>query len=330
VAINSAKIDPPKIARLLVAPLTAILALGGCSGSSSKSWQGYLEGDYVYVSSPLAGRLYKLSVTKGSRVTEGTPLFELERAAEADALRQAGQQLQAAKDQLADLEKGSRPEEIAALEARLGEARASAELSQLDLARQEALFKADAISQSDYDHARLTHESNRRAVDEDSARLDTARLGGRPDAVSAAGAAVRAAADAEAHARWGVEQKAQAAPGPALVFDTLYREGEFVAAGNPVVVLLPPANLKVRFFVGEADFAGLKAGDRVAVAIQGIASPLGATVSYLSPQPEYTPPVLYNRDNRAKLVYMIEAVFAPGAAADLHPGQPVDVSPAEK
>jgi HlyD family secretion protein len=315
------------MAWLVFAPLLAVFAAGGCSRPGEKSWQGYLEGDYVYVSSPLSGRLDKLTVTKGSRVADGAPLFDLESAAEADALRQAEQQLQGARDQLADLKKGSRPEEIAALEARLGEARASAELSRLELARQEALYKAAAISESDYDRARLTHVTNQRMVDEDSARLDTARLGGRPDAVSAAGAAMRAAADAEAHARWAVDQKSQSARGPALVFDTLYREGEFVAAGSPVVVLLPPANIKVRFFVGEAELAGVRAGDRVSVTVQGLPAPLEATVSYLSPQPEYTPPVLYNRDNRAKLVYMVEAVFAQGAAADLHPGQPVDVEP---
>jgi HlyD family secretion protein len=315
------------MARLAFAPLLAVLAAAGCSRSGDKAWQGYLEGDYVYVSSPLSGRLDRLSVAKGSRVADGAPLFELESAAEADALRQAGQQLLAARDQLADIEKGSRPEEIAALEARLGEARAAAELSRLELARQEALFKAAAISQSDYDRARLTNVTNQRTVDEDAARLDIARLGGRPDAVSAAGAAVRAAADAESHARWAVDQKAQSARGAALVYDTLYREGEFVAAGSPVVVLLPPANIKVRFFVGEADLAQLKAGDPVSVGVQGLPAPLEATVSYLSPQPEYTPPVLYNRDNRAKLVYMVEAVFAKGAGADLHPGQPVDVEP---
>jgi HlyD family secretion protein len=315
------------MARLALAPLLSVLAAAGCSRSGAKAWQGYLEGDYVYVSSPLSGRLDKLSVSKGSRVTEGAPLFELENASETDARRQAEQQLQAARDQFADIEKGSRPEEIAALEAHLGEARATAELSKLDLARQESLFKTGAISESDYDRARLTHVTNQRAVDEGSARLDTARLGGRPDAVSAVGAAVRAAADAEAHARWAVDQKSQSARAAALVYDTLYREGEYVAAGNPVVVLLPPANIKVRFFVGEADFAQLKAGDTVSVAVQGLPAPLEATVSYLSPQPEYTPPVLYNRDNRAKLVYMVEAVFAKGAGADLHPGQPVDVEP---
>jgi len=316
---------PFNFARMALVPILATLAASGCSRTGPRVWQGYLEGDFVYVASPLAGRLEKLATEKGSRVSAGAPLFELERGAETDALRQATQEFQAAKAQLEDLRKGSRPEEIAALEAKLGEARAAAELSRLDLARQETLFKDGAISASDLDRARLTHEADSRAVDENSARLDTARLGGRSDAIAAAAAVVRAAADAEAHARWSVDQKAQAAPCGALVYDTLYRVGEFVSAGSPVVSLLPPANIKVRFFVTEPDFALLKAGGRVAVGVAGLPAPLEAKVSYLSPQPEYTPPVLYNRDNRAKLVYMIEAVFAPGAAADLHPGQPVDV-----
>jgi HlyD family secretion protein len=265
-------------------------------------------------------------VEKGSRVQKDAPLFGLEHAAETDALRQATQELGAARAQLQDLTKGSRPEEIMALTARLGQSRATEEISRLDLARQEELYKAGAISASDFDHARLAHEANTRMVEEDTARLETARLGGRADAVAASRALVQAAVDAEAHARWSVEQKAQAAPVSGLVYDTLYREGEFVSAGSPVVVLLPPANIKVRFFVAEPDYGLIKAGDRVTVAIDGVAGPLEARVTYMSPQPEYTPPVLYNRDNRAKLVYMVEAVFADNAAADLHPGEPVDVS----
>jgi HlyD family secretion protein len=310
--------------------LVAILAATGCSKSGPSGWQGYIEGEFVYVSSPLAGRLDTLSVAKGARVAAGAPLFTLERAAESDSLRQASRQLDGAKAQLADLSKGSRPEEIAALDARLGQARAAAELSRLELVRQDSLFSAAATSASDHDRARLTHEADARVVEEESAQLETARLGGRPDALEASGAAMRAAGDAEARARWSVDQKAQAAPAAALVYDTLYREGEYVSAGSPVVALLPPGNVKVRFFVPEPDFARIRAGDRVNVGIEGLPSPLAATVSYLSPQPEYTPPVLYNRDNRAKLVYMVEAVFSAGAGSDLHPGQPVDVEPAAR
>ena len=122
-----------------------------------------------------------------------------------------------------------------------------------------------------------------------------------------------------------VEQVDPAALRAALVYDTLYREGEFVAAGLPVLALLPPENIKVRFYVSDSDFAALKAGDTVRVALTGHA-PLAARISYLSPKPEYTPPVLYNRENRAKLVWLVEAVFTdPSVTRDLHPGQPVDV-----
>jgi HlyD family secretion protein len=306
------------------------MALCGCSRHAPKGWQGYLEGDFVYVSSPISGRLEKLSVTKGSRVASGAPLFQLEHAAESDAERQASQELEAATAQLQDLRKGSRPDEIQALEARLAQGRAAEENSRLELARQDALLKAGAVTASDHDRARLTHDSDVAVVDEDAARLATARLGGRPDAIRAAGAAVRAAADAEAKALWSVEQKSQSSPAGALVYDTLYREGEFVTAGSPVVSLLPPSNIKVRFFVDEPDYALLKAGEHLSIMVEGIGAPLDGTVDYLSPEPEYTPPILYNRDNRSKLVYMAEAVFAGDAAADLHPGQPVEVALPEK
>ena len=313
--------------RAKIHPLAlAALMLSGCSPRTPTPLQGYIEGEFVYVAAPLAGRLDVLAVQKGARVEEGAPLFTLERDAELAAQSQAAGQLNSAQSTLDDLRKGQRPSELAALEARLGQARSVAELSRLELARQEALFKSQTISVNDYDRARLAAEQNAHAVDELSAQFATARLGGRADMIAAAEANVRAASAAKDKADWSVAQKSQSSPAAALVYDTLYRKGEFVAAGNPVVSLLPPANIKVRFFVPESTFAPLKAGDRVRVAFDG-RDALDARVNYLSPQPEYTPPVLYNRDNRSKLVFMVEAVFAdPAAARDLHPGEPVDVT----
>ncbi len=306
-----------------------LLFLGACSRPNAAGYQGYLEGEFIYVAAPLAGQLEKLAVAKGARVAAGSPLFALERTNELAAQRQAADQLHTAEARLADLKKGSRPSELAALEARLEQARSTAELSQLDLARQENLFKTRVIAASDFDRARLTHEKNSRAISELAAQLATARLGGRTDAIAAAESEVSAAIAAREKTDWAVAQKSQAAPRAALVYDTLYREGEFVAAGNPVVALLPAENIKIRFFVPEADFAAVKAGDTVRVSLSGRLA-LDARVSYLSPQPEYTPPILYNRENRSKLVFMIEAVFADAAAArDLHPGQPVDVTLAQ-
>lgn len=309
----------------LALPVLVLLALAGCARPGPAGYQGYLEGEFVYVASPLAGRLESLAVPKGARVAAGAPLFALERTAELAAQRQAADQLRAASARLEDLKKGSRPSELANLAARREQARAAAELSRLELTRQETLFATKVIAVGDLDRARLTHEQNLHAVDQLTAQLETASLGGRSDAVAAAEADVSAAAAAKERADWSVDQKSQAAPKAGLVYDTLYREGEFVAAGLPVAVLLPPANLKVRFFVPEAEFATLKAGAAVRVAVTGHPASLAAHISYLSPQPEYTPPVLYNRENRSKLVFMVEAVFDDDAR-DLHPGQPADVT----
>jgi HlyD family secretion protein len=309
--------------RLLL--ISAVLAIAGCARREPTGFQGYLEGEYVYVASPLGGRLDVLAVEKGARVEAGTLLFTLEHTAELAAQRQAADQLAAAQARLEDVKKGSRPSELAALEARVEHAKAVAELSRLELSRQEQLFKTQVISLNEFDRVRLANEQNLRSVDELNAQLATAQLGGRSDAIAAATAEASAAAAAKARADWNVEQKSQSAPKAGLVYDTLFRPGEYVSAGTPVVVLLPPGNIKVRFYVQEGKFSSLKAGDAVRVSLTGHAT-LTARVSYLSPQPEYTPPVLYNRENRSKLVFLVEAVFDPADARDLHPGQPVDVN----
>lgn len=304
----------------------AAVFLGGCNRSHETRWQGYLEGEFVYVAAPLAGRLDQLAVTKGARVEASAPLFTLERSAELAAQRQAAEQLRAALARLEDLKKGSRPSELAALEARIQQARSAADLAKSEFVRMEELHRTKVVSDFDFDRARTNNDQAQRTLEELTAQLTTARLGARADAIAAAEAESSAAAAAKERADWNVEQKTQVAPVAALIYDTLYRPGEFVGAGSPVVSLLPPANLKVRFFLPETDFAKLKAGDIVHVTISGYPAPLNARVSYLSPQPEYTPPVLYNRENRTKLVFMVEALFDGEVARDLHPGQPVDVT----
>ncbi len=309
-----------------VAPLLALwLVCSGCARREVTGWQGYLEGEFVYIAAPIGGRLDHLAVQRGARVEKGILLFALEAASELAAQREAADRLRSAQAKLDDLKKGSRPSELAALEARVEQARATAALSKSELGRQEELFKGKVISAADLDRARLTHERNARAIEEPAAQLATAQLGGRSDAIAAAAAEVAAASAARERADWAVAQKAQSAPHAALVHDTLFRAGEFVPAGTPIVALLPPENLKVRFFLPEADFATLKAGDPVRVSLTGRAPPLEARVNYLSTRPEFTPPILYNRDNRAKLVFMVEAALDPAVARDLHPGQPVDV-----
>ena len=311
---------------VLIAGALAALLLAGCSSGSSGIFQGYIEGEYVHVAAPLGGALTNLAVARGDSVTNGQLLFALERGSEADAVRQAEKNLAQAQSQLDDLKKGQRPTEIAALEAQLERAKADLKLADAELARREQLGGADVVSKEELDQARAKRDADQAQVNQLAADLETAKLGGREDAISAAQAAVASQQAALDKTKWSFDQKQQFAPTNAFVQDTLYRQGEWVAAGNPVVVLLPPANLKVRFFVPETALAQIKTGQSVQVSMDGAAKNYSATVNYISTQAEFTPPVLYNRENRAKLVFMIEAKFSPADAADLRPGQPVDVS----
>ena len=108
--------------------------------------------------------------------------------------------------------------------------------------------------------------------------------------------------------------------------DTLYREGEWVPAGSPVVRMLPPENVKLRFFVPQSIAGGLKPGRNVSVSCDGCAAAVPATVTYISSEPEYTPPVIYSNETRAKLVFMVEARPTAEDGSRLRPGQPVAVT----
>jgi len=301
-----------------------VVLLPGCRPANDHRFQGYIEGEYVYASSPVGGALTQLAVARGDTVKAGQLLFSLEHGAESAAVTQAEQELAQAQAQLDDLLKGRRPTEIASLTAQLDRARADLKLSQVELARREQLVATHVVSTEELDQARAQCEADRAQVDQLAADLATGQLGGRDDAIRAAQSAVAAQRAALDKARWSLDQKQQFASTDAAVHDTLYRAGEYVAAANPVVVLLPPTNVKVRFFVPQAKLPAIQTGEVVSVRPDG-GAPVKATVNYISTQAEYTPPVIYSQDTRAELVFMIEATFAPAEAAQLRPGQPVDV-----
>jgi len=297
----------------------------GCNHKDPDRVQGYVEGEFVYVASPLAGALESLHVRRGQQVKAGDPLFALDSAPQKAAKDEAERRLAQARANLEDARKGRRPSEIESIEAQLSQARAALTFSAKEFERQERLVQSGARAMQDFDRARSQRDQDRQRVAQLEADLETARLGSRSDQVLAAEANVRALEAALARAEWDLSQKRQNAPQTGLVSDTLYREGEWVAAGRPVVVLLPPQSIKVRAFVPETRIGSIHAGDPVQVTVDGVPQPFKGKVSYISPRAEYTPPVIYSQESRSKLVFMIEALFDPETAAKLHPGQPVDV-----
>jgi HlyD family secretion protein len=158
------------------------------------------------------------------------------------------------------------------------------------------------------------------------AAVATTKLPARSDEIRAAEADMRAAREALTQADWRLAQRAVTALVAGLVHDTYYVVGDWVPAGSPVASVLPPGNVKARFYVAEAALGRLRRGQSVTLACDGCAATIPATIVFIADRAEFTPPVLYSKDNRAKLVYLVEAKPAPADATKLHPGQPVDVT----
>jgi HlyD family secretion protein len=304
----------------------AIAMLTGCQRPPSDRVQGYVEGEFVYIASPFAGALETLAVHRGTQVRAGDALFALDRVSEKAARDEAERRLGQAVANLEDARKGKRPTEIESIKAQLNQAQAALRLSSREVVRQEGLTAVPgAAVELEVDRARAARDQDRERVAQLQADLNTALLGSRTDQVIAAEAEVRAREAALARAEWDYGQKRQQAPKSGLVYDTLYREGEWVPAGRPVVALLPPDNIKVRAFVPEKRLGTIHPGDEANVTVDGVPTRFPGKVSYISPRAEYTPPVIYSQESREKLVFMVELVFDAQAAADLNPGQPVDV-----
>lgn len=324
--LGGVRVNLIRVPCLLTAGVGGLLLLAGCQrGAEEGLYQGYLEAEFVYVAAPVGGTLQSLAVERGQPITAGAVLFELDPEPERSGVLEASNRVAQAEARLGDLRKGLRPSEIDALQARLEQAQAAAKLGAIELKRGEELYRTAVISIDDLDRLRATHDQQQALVDELAAELVTARLGAREDAVQAAEADVAASRAALSSAQWRLTQKRQTAPAAALVHDTLYRPGEWVGPGSPVVVLFPPGNLKVRFFVPQSALAEVRPGRMVRVSFDGTPQPFPAGISYVSTEAEFTPPVIYSQETRAKLVYLVEARFTTEARGMLRPGQPVDV-----
>jgi HlyD family secretion protein len=292
------------------------------------AWQGYAEADFVKVGPTQPGMLTSVAVARGESVAVGALLFTQDDANDRAARDQAAQQLAQAEKQLANLQSSGKPTEIQQAEANLADATASMLRISADLTRGETLLpRGDATKQS-VDQLRADFSSAQAKVAGMQAALAQARGPmGREGEIEAQYAAVAASRAALGMADWRLAQRRVIAPAGGRVADVLARSGETMAAGTPVVSLLPPENIFVRFFVPETVLATMHQGDPVALACDACGPGLTATISFISPQAEYTPPLIYSESSKGKLVFMIEARPKPEKAARLNPGQPIVVRP---
>jgi len=315
---------------ILIAGALGVAVLGagvwwmlGCD-SAPATLGGYIEGDRLYLAAPTSGAVTELYVREGARIEAGARTFLIDPAvlgAQADSA-QAG--VRAAQARAEDLRQGQRAQELAVIDADLRAAEAQAREADAEYARIEPLVRRGIYAPARLDQARAARDTARAQTAAVRQRRQVAELGARQDAQRAADEqTVQAQASAsEAGAR--LSQLSPTAPAAGRVEEVFYDPGEWVPANQPVLALLLDNRVRIVFFVPETEMARYRTGRTIQFGCDGC-TPSEAEIVWVSDRPEFTPPVLYSRNNRDRLVYRVEA--RPTNPAQLNPGLPVDVEP---
>ncbi len=264
-----------------------LLVLAGCGKDDQSAWLGYAVGDTAFVAAPQAGWVARLGVQRGDVVKDGQLLFALDDVSQTSARDQA----------IAT---------FAQMVGQMREAEANMDLTHRELIRQSGLLRAAAGTKQAYDIAKSNYDQAVARVAQINAQEAQARA-------------------ALSNARYQLSERDVVARTSGRIEDVFFRAGEYAPAMTPVVSILPPKNIFVRFFVPETEFARIKLGERVAITCDGCGATLTASVTFIAQQEEFTPPVIFSNGSREKLVFKIEARAAGGLK--LNPGQPVQVRP---
>jgi HlyD family secretion protein len=323
-----------RIMRILVA-LLVVAAIGGAywyvagSDNGPRGFQGYIEGNLVFMAPEESGRIERLDVEAGDQVADGQLLFALESSVQEAQRNEASARFRQAEAQHANLKAAlQRPEQVAVLRAQEEKARASLDLSRNEFQRQRTLFDRGYSAKARLDQAEAAFERDRAALSEVTRQIEAAQLSGRSGEIDAAEALVRASEAMLRQAETRLAKRRVVAPAGARVQDVYFRAGEVVNAGQPVLALLPPANLRVRFYVPEPVLSTIVLGQTVSVECDSCGADLRARIAFISREAEFTPPVIFSEQERAKLVFRVEARPL-DADLRLPVGLPVTVLPPE-
>lgn len=302
------------------------LILPGFGAPDAPGYNGYVEADYVYVAPSGAGRIVSILTTEGETVTKGQLLLKLENTAQAEALRSAEAGVAVAEANLDNLQTGSREAEIEVIRATLHKAMADRTLAQSTLDRSTALLKRGQVPQAQVDTHRANLARAEAEVEQLQAQLKVAELPARDAQRLAAESSLEMAKAQAAIAKSNLDDRAIEAPVSGVVDRVYFDAGEVAATGTPLLSIFQPDKLKAIFFIPESVRAGVHTGDRLTVSCDSCGDGITAQVSYMASDPQYTPPIIYSREERARLVFRAEAVLS--GAGGLLPGQPVTLQPA--
>lgn len=309
----------------------------GLGHEAPQSWNGYAEADYAYAAAPAGGTIEAMRVAEGDIVAAGDVLFTLDASMqqaqyEAAVARAnaANAQVDAAEATLANLKTGARPEELEVTQASLAQAEANLALAQQNFSRTQDLFEKGNVPRSQLDQAQASLDAASAAVVQLQAQLAVAQLPARDDQIAAAAASLAAAGSSAAaamadatNARAALDNRTIVAPEAGRIERLYYLSGEVAGAGVPVVSIAGGESLRIKFYLNEADRPAFHLGETVSVSCDGCAEGLTATIDHFASDPQFTPPIIYSRDERSRLVFLTEAVM--NEQNGVLPGQPVSI-----
>jgi HlyD family secretion protein len=309
---------------LIQIAMAGALGLAACDRSNHQTFQGWVEADLVFVSPDDPGRVEQLRVREGDAVTVGSPLFAVDEDLQHADVAAAEAAVAEARARLARLEaQQQRPAEVAVLEAQQERLAAMLGLSTAEFERQRALSEKGYTPKAQLDTAQANYNRDRAAFEEIRRQIVVARLASREEDIAAARQALAMAEARQKSAETKLARRRVASPVAGTVKQIYFRPGEVVPVGRPVLALLPPANIKVRFFVPEPSLPKVALGNTVQVQCDGCNGDLPARIDFIAQTAEFTPPVVYTLEERAKLVFLVEA--RPKEPERLRVGQPVRV-----
>ncbi len=305
--------------------LVCLVLLSSCNWNDNQL-NGYVEGQLTYLSSPTDGRLDQLSVGRGMQVKKGDLLFSLESLPESAELNSASAIINQANANLKDLLYGKRPPEIEAVESQIKEVKARIAFLSKEQQRYKILVEKSAVERERYDQTVQDLEVANAQLKQMEANLSTAKLPARTDAIKSAEATLSSTQAQYDKANWALSEKTVYAHDDAEVFDTYYKVGERVPANRPILSLLLPRDIIAVFFVPETQLANIHLKQKISINCDSCNTPYVGIIRFISPQAEYTPPVIYSNTARSKLVYRVEANILFENRRWPNPGQPIDIS----
>jgi len=285
---------------------------------------GNIEITEAEVSFKIPGRVEERLVSEGETVTIGQVVARLDSRELGQEKAQRQAQVSSARAALAELQAGSRTEEIAQAQALLERAQAEQERAQVESERQKKLYQREVISTREYDLARTTHDGAEAKVREAREYLTLVKKGPRQEKIDQARASLKAAEQVLAQAQTRLEYTVAVSPLSGIVLSKNIEPGEYVSPGTPVVTVGEVGQVFLRAYINETDLGRVKVGQKVKVTTDTFpGKSYQGRISFLAPQAEFTPKNIQTQKERVKLVYRIK-VEIPNPQMELKPGMPAD------